>query len=326
MRVRTRFAPSPTGDLHLGGAWTALASWLLARWANSPHVLRIEDLDTPRVVPGSAARITDDLAWLGLHHDEGPDRAQPHGPYEQSARSPLYAAAIDELRRKELVYLCDCSRKEIAAAASPVVTEASAPHGGELRYPGTCRDKAQHRTLKRDPSVRLRVPEESKVQFQDKLLGHQHEDVGHEVGDFVLQRGDGLYAYQLAVSVDDWAMEIDLVVRGADLLRSTARQRLLLSLLGAGQLPSYMHIPMVVAPDGSRLEKRTKAPTIRALRERGVSAELVLGHLAHGLGLQRTPSPISAASLAALPAATLFRLDPYVIPEALLMPGTQSGP
>ena len=284
-------------------------------------MLRIEDLDTPRVVAGSRERIVEDLAWLGLHHDEGPGNArQPHGPYEQSARSPLYAAAIDELRRKGLVYLCDCSRKEIAAAASQSpVTEASAPHGGELRYQGTCRDKSQERTLRRDPSLRLRVPEGATVRFHDKLMGAQLEDVAQEVGDFVLQRADGLYSYQLAVSVDDWAMEIDLVVRGADLLRSTARQRLLLALLGAVAIPEYMHIPMVVAPDGGRLEKRTRAPSVRVLRERGVAAERVLGHLAHGLGIQSRATPVTAQSLSEGTSPAAFSRESYVIPEELLI-------
>lgn len=284
-------------------------------------MLRIEDLDTPRVVPGSRERIVEDLAWLGLHHDEGPGKArQPHGPYEQSARSPLYAAVIDELRRKGLVYLCDCSRKEIAAAAShSPATEASAPHGGELRYQGTCRDKSQARTLRRDPSLRMRVPEGTTVRFRDKLMGPQVEDVAHEVGDFVLQRADGLYSYQLAVSVDDWAMEIDLVVRGADLLRSTARQRLLLSLLGAGSIPDYMHIPMVLGPDGGRLEKRTRAPSVRALREQGVAPDHVLGHLAQGLGIRSSASPISAQSLSEVSPPADFSREPYVIPEELLI-------
>src|SRR5262245_54378312 len=151
--MRTRFAPSPTGDLHLGGAWVALASWVLARASGDGFIVRVEDLDGPRVLPGSRERILEDLRWLGLHWDEGPDVGGPHGPYVQSERGAIYEGLLARLDALGVTYACDCSRAEIQRAAS-------APHAGEeLVYPGTCRDAGDGRSLKRAPSVRLRVPE-----------------------------------------------------------------------------------------------------------------------------------------------------------------------
>ncbi|MBS2019618.1 MAG: tRNA glutamyl-Q(34) synthetase GluQRS [Deltaproteobacteria bacterium] len=273
--LRTRFAPSPTGDLHFGGAWTALASWALARAGGGATVLRVEDIDTPRVVRGSAARILEDLAWLGLDFDEVTS--------PQSERGALYDAALARLAAKGLTYPCDCSRAEIARVAS-------APHAGEeLVYPGTCRDAPPDRPMKRDPAIRLRVPRgaEARVAFVDRLRGHIEQEVDRSVGDFVLRRGDGVYAYQLVVAVDDAEMDISDVVRAEDLLMSTPRQILLMRLLGyeESRVPSYAHVPMVVSADGERLAKRAGAATIRALRERGATAEEIIGRLARGLGL-----------------------------------------
>ena len=210
--IVTRFAPSPTGDLHLGGAWTALASWALARAGGGRTILRIEDIDTPRVVRGSAARIVEDLGWLGLDFDEG--------PVVQSERLPIYEAALGRLP----TYLCDCSRKEIARAAS-------APHvgePGEAVYPGICRDAPPGREMKRAPAVRLRVPsgpgESPRVAFDDLVAGHVEEDVARESGDIVLRRGDGVFAYQLVVAIDDAEAGVTHVVRADDLPSSTARR------------------------------------------------------------------------------------------------------
>lgn len=259
---RARFAPSPTGDLHLGGALVALAS----RAIGDVLVVRMEDLDPPRVVPGSADRILEDLAWLGLTWEEGPDIGGPYSPYVQSARSALYDAAIALLFARGLVYPCDCSRQEIAA---------SAPHvGEELVYPGTCRDKDPKRAFKRPPAVRFRAPE-GEIEWNDLVLGTKSMSPAI-VGDFVLRRGDGLYAYQLAVSVDDWAMRISDVLRGDDLVTSTPRQIAILRALGADFVPRYGHLPLVRAGDGSRLEKRTKGASIRELRSKGISREEIL--------------------------------------------------
>ncbi len=248
--MRTRFAPSPTGDLHVGGAWTALASWALARASGGRTVLRVEDIDTPRVVRGSSERILEDLAWLGLDWDEGPGAGGSYAPYTQSERATLYDAKLAELGSAGLTYPCDCSRAEISRVAS-------APHAGdEIIYPGTCRDAPRHREMKRSPAIRLRVPEGSRVVFVDLVRGRIEQHVGPSVGDFVLRRGDGVYAYQLVVAVDDAAMKISHVVRADDLLASTARQLLLMDLLGTARerIPVYAHVRWWSPPtaNGSR--------------------------------------------------------------------------
>lgn len=304
--LRVRFAPSPTGDLHFGGAWTALASWALARAGGGTTIMRVEDIDTPRVVRGSAARILEDLDWLGLDWDESPNT--------QSERTAIYDAALAKLAAAGLTYPCDCSRAEIARVAS-------APHAGEeLTYPGTCRDAPADREMKRDPAIRLRVPEgaASRVVFEDRLRGPIEQDVGASVGDFVLRRGDGVYAYQLVVAIDDAEMSIAEVVRAEDLLLSTPRQILLMRLLGydEARIPAYTHVPMVVAADGERLAKRAGAATIRSLRERGVSADEIVGRLAHGLGLVGgEPRAMSAREVASeLRPVAAWRRDPWPIP------------
>lgn len=302
--TRTRFAPSPTGDLHLGGAWTALASWVVARRAGGACVLRVEDLDPPRVVRGSQARIEDDLRWLGFDWDEG--------PVLQSERGALYDEAIAKLAARGLVYPCDCSRAEIARVAS-------APHAGEeTLYPGLCRERDPAREMKRLPALRVRVPDEV-VAYDDAVVGRVEQNLAREVGDFVLRRGDGVFAYQLAVVVDDLAMGITDVVRGADLVSSTPRQSWLARMLGAGP-PRYAHVPLVVATDGTRLEKRTRGATVRELRDAGVAAERVVGELAFGLGLAPTPALATPAAIArALGPQTpiAWRHEPWPIPARL---------
>jgi glutamyl-tRNA synthetase len=305
MGVRTRFAPSPTGDLHLGGAWTALASWVTAhREPEGVVVLRVEDIDPPRVVAGAAARIQDDLRWLGLTWDEG--------PYWQSARSERYERAIEKLTAKGLVYPCDCSRADIARSAS-------APHPGEeLVYPGTCRTLDPGRAMKRAPAFRVRVPEVT-VTYQDGAVGTVAQNIGREVGDFVLRRGDGVFAYQLAVAVDDLAMGITDVVRGADLVGSTPRQIWLMSIL-EGMAPRFTHVPLVVAPDGARLEKRTGGMTIRELREGGVPAERIVGELSLGLGLANSPAHVTAEAIARSSSgrSIAWSQGPWSVPASLV--------
>ena len=319
--VRTRFAPSPSGDLHLGGAWAALVSWLVARRTEGGQVvLRIEDLDPPRVVRGSEARITEDLDWLGLDADESPAAGGPSGPYRQSERSAIYRAAVDRLAALGLVYACDCSRAEIARLTSV----ASAPHPGEeLVYPGTCRDAAPDRPMRRDPALRLRVPPSSRVIAHDERLGALPQDVAREVGDFVLVRGDGVFSYQLAVVVDDLAMEITDVVRGADLLSSTPRQMLLAAALAPERhVPRFLHVPLVTGAAGDRLAKRAAGLTVRELRERGHTAEAILGALGFALGLTDDEGPRSSAELARLATARpfVFRADPLRVPAVLAAP------
>jgi glutamyl-tRNA synthetase len=276
---RGRFAPSPTGDLHLGCAATALVTWLVAREAGGRLVLRVEDLDTPRVVTGALERQLDDLRWLGLDWDEGPDLGGDFGPYRQSQRGETYERALEKLASQGLLYFCDCSRAEIARSAS-------APHVGEEgpRYPGSCRDHGlAERPWTRPPAIRLRVPP-GRVRLTDRFLGEVEQDVDATVGDFVLRRGDGVYSYQLAVVVDDLAMQIRDVVRGADLLGSTPRQILLARLLG-GIPPSFAHAPLVVDAVGERLAKRARGVVLADHRRAGHSPGAIVALLARTLGL-----------------------------------------
>ena len=251
--IRTRFAPSPTGDLHLGGALCALASFEIARGdPRGAFVVRMEDLDTPRVVAGSAERILDDLAWLGMRADEY---------YVQSTRISIYENALAVLERAGLTYPCDCSRAEIARHLERV---ASAPHDEyDAAYPGTCREKDPSRAMRRPPAIRFRAREAG-------------------VDDFVLRRGDSVFAYQLAVSVDDLAMAISVVVRGEDLAPSTPRQIAVMRALGARdeELPRYVHLPLARDARGERLSKRTAGGRIRALRDGGLAAKEILEVLA----------------------------------------------
>ena len=280
---RGRYAPSPTGPLHLGNARTALLAWLAARSAGSSFVLRVEDLDGPRVRPGLEERILQELRWLGLDWDEGPVVGGARGPYRQSERRPWYDAALSELRAAGLAYPCFCSRAEIAAASQ-------APHGAGdegPRYPGTCRGLGPReiaaRSSRRPPSWRFRVSEGA-VAFEDGLHGRRAVDVSAEVGDFVVARADGVPAYQLAVVVDDAAMAVQEVVRGDDLLSSTARQILLYRALGLA-VPRFTHVPLVVGEDGARLAKRHGAVSVGELRDRGADPRAMAGLLASLSGL-----------------------------------------
>lgn len=268
--VRGRYAPSPTGRLHLGNARTALLAWLDARSLGGAFVLRIEDVDFTRARPEFEARILADLRWLGLDWDEGPDVGGPHGPYRQSERGELYEAALARLG----TYPCTCTRRELRALPVTSMT-------GEPLYPGTCRNGQSHPG--RPAAIRWRVPAGA-LDVVDRLAGPLVQDVAREVGDFILRRGDGAWAYQLAVVVDDAAMAISDVVRGADLLDSTPRQILLLRTLGH-PAPRFAHVPLILGADGAKLSKRDGAPDLSALREAGVSPARVVAALARTVGL-----------------------------------------
>ncbi len=292
---RGRFAPSPTGPLHLGNARTALLAWLAARSAGSTFVLRLEDLDAARSRPGLERAILEELRWLGLDWDEGPDVGGPVGPYRQSERRDRHAAALARLRAAGFAYPCFCSRAEIARAAQ-------APHGpGDdgPRYPGTCRglgpEEIAARSARRPPAWRFRVPE-GRVAFDDAIRGRCSFDVAEESGDFVVARADGVASYQLAVVVDDAGMGIEEVVRGDDLLASTARQLLLYRALGAAP-PRFAHVPLVVGEDGARLAKRHGAASVGELRARGADPRAVVGLLAALSGLADAPSPLDPGQL-----------------------------
>src|SRR6266542_3621139 len=295
-RSRGRFAPSPTGPLHLGNARTALLAWLAARAEGASFVMRVEDLDGPRVRPGLDARILDELRWLGLDWDEGPDVGGSSGPYRQSERRPRYDAALDRLRAAGRVYPCFCSRAEITAASQ-------APHAGEEgpRYPGTCRllapAEVAARSERRPPAWRFLVPA-GRVSFEDAVHGACAFDVAAETGDFVVARADGVAAYQLAVVVDDAAMGMEEVVRGDDLLPSTARQLLLYRALGLAP-PRFAHVPLVAGADGARLAKRHGALSLGELRERGADPRAVTGLLAALSGLAAESESLRARDLLA---------------------------
>ena len=262
---RGRIAPSPTGVLHLGHARTFWKAQERAVAGNGALVLRNEDLDPARSKAEFVAAMVEDLRWFGFRWQEGPDCGGPFGPYSQSERGPFYAAALEQLRARNLIYPCTCSRKDLQSAAT-------APHAAddELIYPGTCRSK-QHSPIKNEKaSWRFRVPDGEAISFTDGNSGPQQFVAGKDFGDFVVWRHDGVPAYQLAVVVDDAAMKITEVVRGADLLLSTARQLLLYRALGWSP-PGFYHCPLLTDEHGVRLAKRHDALSLRALRARGAT-------------------------------------------------------
>ena len=269
---RGRLAPSPTGYLHLGHARTFWIAWRRARERHGQLVFRNEDLDRSRCRPEFVAAMTEDLRWFGLDWDEGPGVGGPCAPYAQSERLPHYRAAFERLRSTGAVYPCTCSRKDIAQALQ-------APHAldDEPLYPGTCRpDRAPADRPKPRPgapcSWRFRVPDGESVGFDDAGQGPQAFVAGRDFGDFVIWRPDDLPSYQLACVVDDLAMGVSEVVRGADLLRSTARQLLLYRALQAAP-PAFFHCPLVTDEHGVRLAKRHDALSLRALRQGGATPE-----------------------------------------------------
>jgi len=272
---RGRFAPSPTGRLHLGNAWAALLGWLWARAEHGEFLLRIEDLDTSRVRPALTEALLADLAWLGLTFD-GPT-------IFQSQRRDLYRAAFERLRAVGGVYPCFCTRTEIARAVT-------APHGPSdegPRYPGTCLPLSEaeraERARNRPPAWRFR-PTPGTTEVRDLKHGRVVQDVAEEVGDFVVLRNDGVPSYQLAVVVDDAAMGITHVLRGDDLLASTPRQIQLCEALGL-PVPVHAHVPLLLGPDGKRLAKRAGTPSLGEMRERRIPPERLLGLLAGWAGL-----------------------------------------
>jgi len=286
-----RFAPSPTGPLHLGNLRTALLAWLFARSAGARFLVRVEDLDHSRVRPGLEEAQLLDLRAIGLDWD---------GPVvRQSERKELYEGAIARLEADGLLYPCYCTRAEIRAAAS-------APHGISAadRYPGTCRglttaQRAQHEAAGRPPALRVRSGD-LRMAFEDRLLGN-FEDV---VDDFVVRRNDGTPAYQLAVVVDDAAQGIGEVVRGADLVDSTLRQVLLARLLGLPE-PTYAHVPLVLGPDGRRLAKRHGAVS---LSDQDEGPDGVRAWMARTLGLAGVGDIPSSDDL-------ISRFEPDLLPR-----------
>ncbi|ADB10577.1 glutamyl-Q tRNA(Asp) synthetase [Bifidobacterium dentium] len=313
-----RFAPTPSGRMHIGNIYAMLGAWLSARSSNDAIYLRIEDIDEPRVVPGAADLIMDDLQWLGLDWDGA--------PVYQSARHPLYEDALRTLQRltiddsgavtadatgnaTPLIYPCFCSRADIRAA--------SAPQEGDrfMIYPGTCRrlaetnpDEVRARLAQgRRHSLRIAMPaSNSTIAFEDRVFGHQEFNVTHEISDSVVRRADGLFSYQLVVVVDDLAMGVDDIVRGRDLLRSNALQIWIRQALTGSTDYSYAHLPLIDNASGQRLAKREKSLDMGILRKHGVTPERVIGYCAWLLGLQGDPHSTHPQPMSVQEALTEF--------------------
>ena len=271
-KYRGRIAPSPTGYLHLGHARTFWTAQQRARLRGGEMILRNEDLDSTRFKMEFADAMLEDLRWFGLTWSEGPDCGGPWAPYNQSERMEFYRAALEILRAGHFIYPCTCSRKDIQAA----ITAPHAEHDAEPIYPGLCRQQGEADIGNRKFSWRFRVPDGEVVSFTDENLGAQSYVAGKDFGDFIVWRGDGVPAYQLACVVDDAAMQISEVVRGADLLLSTARQLLLYRALGFAP-PAFFHCELMCDDAGRRLAKRHDALSLRHFRRQEVDPEKLRG-------------------------------------------------
>jgi glutamyl/glutaminyl-tRNA synthetase len=290
---RGRLAPSPTGYLHVGHARTFWTAWQRARDAGGALVLRMEDLDPDRSKTAYAEAAIEDLRWLGIRWQEGPDKGGPFAPYAQSRRHAIYLAAWRKLLRRGFLYACRCSRKDLETAVAAPHERVTHGHAGKLEllddepiYPGTCRRFQGHAPQLPGPTAsdfetpdginwRFRVPDGEAIEFNDQNLGPQRFVAGEDFGDFVVWRRDGVPSYQLACVADDAAMGITEVVRGADLLKSTARQILLNRALGF-ENPGWFHCPLVVDHNGRRLAKRHDSLSLRDLRKRGLTPMNIL--------------------------------------------------
>ncbi|HEY4972682.1 MAG TPA: glutamate--tRNA ligase, partial [Steroidobacteraceae bacterium] len=262
--VVTRFAPSPSGALHLGNARTALFNFLLARKHAGRFVLRIEDTDALRTQESMVAALCADLAWLGLHWDEGPDRPGAHGPYRQSQRTDIYQRYFERLESEQLAYACFCSNLELDLARRAQLAAGRPP-----RYAGTCRalssaERAARLAQGRKPSLRFRVPSGQRIEFQDLVHGPQ-SFLSDDIGDFIIRRDDGSAAFFFSNALDDALMGVTHVLRGEDHLSNTPRQRLLLAALGMAP-PHYGHVSLLVGDDGAPLSKRHGATGVSELR------------------------------------------------------------
>lgn len=305
-----RLAPSPTGAQHLGNARTYLLAWLSARSAGGQVVLRIEDIDSPRVKPWAVEQAIVDLRWLGLDWDEGPDVGGAHAPYLQTERIATYEYALQRLIESGLAYPCTCTRKDIQSAASAPHESLAVTHSNANRpsidvsnlldgpiHNGRC---AQWRLGDRLPAEatycwRFRSPDR-RLKIIDQYYGELELNPARALGDFPLTRKNGQAAYQLAVVVDDFAMEVTEVVRGDDLIPSIFRQLPLIDALGFTR-PRYFHVPLVVGPDGRRLAKRHGDTRLSQYRDSGIIPEAIIGWAAHSIGLRETAQPVQAAEL-----------------------------
>ena len=287
-----RYAPSPSGRMHLGNVFTALISWLSVRSHGGRWILRIEDLDPQRSKQEYALLIEDDLRWLGLDWDEGGmEDTGNSGPYRQSARNDIYQSFLEKIYQMRLLYPCTCRRSDILATQAPHQSD------GRIVYAGTCRPDATppfpHFALQGN-TVRIWSPDEN-MHFTDILCGEQNGNLAKDCGDFVLRRADGAWAYQLAVVADDGLMGITEVVRGNDLLLSTFQQLYLYRLLGM-PAPQFAHVPLICNSDGRRLSKRDSDLSMETLRKE-YTAEQIIGRLAYLCGLTESDKPARAEDL-----------------------------
>lgn len=285
--VRTRFAPSPTGELHIGNARTALFNWLYARGQGGQFVLRSEDTDRSRSDDTALARMQSDLAWLGIEPDEGPDRGGPFGPYRQRERAPRHGELLQRLLADERAYPCFCTREELATARQRQLAAGKAP-----RYPGTCAqltsaEREARRNEGREETIRFRVPDSGTLAFDDLIHGRRQFQLA-DIGDFVIARADGTPAFFFANAIDDADMAISVVLRGDDHLTNTPRQLLLLEALGLPK-PDYGHFGLLTDSAGQPLSKRDGAATLRGLRDQGYHPAALCNHLAR-VGLSGLPA------------------------------------
>lgn len=297
-----RLAPSPTGTLHLGNARSFLLAWLSIRQQNGTIILRMEDIDTPRVKAGSVTCTMDDLRWLGFDWDFGPDCHDGSIcgiPTTQSLRLQRYREVLMQLLRDRRVYRCTCSRSQIAQAASAPHEQGISHLEGPI-YAGTCRPLMDStlpvwRFSETDTAALRWAFQAGESRWSDGVLGPQSADPAQQLGDFVIGRASGLPAYQLAVVVDDHDMGVTEVIRGDDLAVSTYRQIDILKHLG-WQIPHYFHVPLVLDADGRRMAKR-QGDSLSFFRLQGVSPQMIIGYLAYSLGLVPRPQPCSPSQL-----------------------------
>lgn len=306
-----RFAPTPSGFIHLGNAFCSLLAWLYAKKSGGKIILRIEDLDPQRCTRARADALAYELQWLGLNWDEGAYAGKNSKAYFQSTRSEIYAHYFHELEKQALLYPCFCSRSELHAAEAPHASD------GSLLYAGTCREltsaQRAEKAKTRQPAWRVKV-DEAPISFYDARYGWQNYSLTQECGDFIVRRSDGVYAYQLAVTVDDALMGVTQIVRGCDLLSSTPMQLYLYQKLGLTP-PAFCHIPLLTTADGRRLSKRDGDLEISQLRRHYGSPESIIGLLACLAGQIAKPEPITTTDLLKIFDASKIPTKNIIVPK-----------
>lgn len=313
MAVCGRFAPTPSGRIHLGNILCAMLSWLSVRSKQGKYLLRIEDLDAMRCPRSLADQIEEDLQWFGIDWDDGGSAGGEQ--WYQSSRTEIYDKYFEVLKDKGLLYPCFCSRAELHTAQAPHRSD------GTYIYAGTCRnltpEQIAEKSKRRPPAWRVRVPDRV-VSFTDGCQGVYTENLAQDCGDFIIRRSDGVYGYQLAVVVDDGEMGVTEVVRGSDLLNSTPRQMYLYEQLGFS-IPQFYHMPLLTAPDGRRLSKRDGDLDLGVLRERFGRPEPIVGMLAKAAGLRPTAEPVALHELIADFSWDKIPKQDIALPEEILL-------